>query len=144
MLINDEWAEHLVKGAKWIEISVNAATKKTHEFVNKGSNYEKVIDNINNLIHLKHHYNSDIIITYKYTIVPGNISEIADAIEFADSLGCDRISYGFSSLVPRTLGENEELSEKVKSKLSRLVNDNLKIEIIRNRLEQLGLLESNC
>ena len=143
MLINDEWAENLVKGSKWLQISVNASTKKTHELVNIGSRYEKVIDNIKKLIHLKQHYNSDIIITYKYTITSENIHKITDAIELADSLGCDRITYGFVSSVPRILRENKELAEQIKSKIYRLVNDNLKIEISRNRLEQLGLLESD-
>ncbi len=145
-LINDEWAARIVKGSKWIAISVNAVTKKTHEIVNKGSKYERVIDNIKNLIHLKYHYNSNIIIDYKYTIVPENISEIADAIEFADSLGCDSITYGFSASVPRTLRENKELGERMKSKIYRLVNGNLKIEITefaRSKLERLGLLENN-
>lgn len=46
---NHEWAEHLVYGSRKIRISVNAATKRTHELINKVSNYDKVIENIKKL-----------------------------------------------------------------------------------------------
>ncbi len=68
-LINDEWAEHLVKGSRKIRISVNAATKKTHELVNKGSKYDKVVENIRKLIYHKHHLNLDTQITFHFTIL---------------------------------------------------------------------------
>jgi MoaA/NifB/PqqE/SkfB family radical SAM enzyme len=141
MLINEEWAEHIVRGSKWVQISINAATKKTHELVNRGSRYEKVIDNAKKIIHLKHQYNSDIRIIYKYTIVPENIYEIADAIEIAESLGFDEIEYGYD---PNNfiLNEKKELKKQIKSKIFQLINSNLKIKINRRTLEYLGLLET--
>jgi MoaA/NifB/PqqE/SkfB family radical SAM enzyme len=139
MLINDEWAEHLVQGSGKIRISVNAASKKTHELVNKGSNYEKVIDNIRKLIHLKHHHNLDVKIQYKFTITPENVREIADAIEVADNLGCDKINYGYDRTVPAILRGDKELREHLKHTIDRLVGSNLKIEVERCRLRLLGL-----
>ncbi len=139
-LINDEWAKHLVQGSNKIRISVNAATKRTHEFVNKGSKYEKVIDNIRKLIYYKHQLNLDTQITYHFTIVRDNIHEIADAIEVADSLGCGKIAYGYDSPVPAALREKKDLTEQIKSMICRLANSNFKIEIDTKRLQQLGLL----
>lgn len=140
ILINDEWAEHLVYGSRKIRISVNAATKRTHELINKGSNYERVIENIKKLIYLKQRYNSDISIQYKFTIVPENISEIADAIEVADRLGCDKINYGYDNSVPSIIKRNTELREHLKDRINQLIGSNLKIEIERYRLKKLGLL----
>lgn len=144
MLITDEWAEYLVKGSRWIRISVNAVTKKTHEIVNIGSNYEKVIDNIKKLIHLKRQYNLDTRIIFRFTIVPENIHEAADAIEFAESLGCDEIKYGFDHSVPNFLKEHKILKEQLKNKISQLINGNLNIKIVKIRLGKLGLLEKGA
>ena len=141
ILINDEWAEYLVRGSKWLRISVNAATKKTHELVNEGSNYERVIDNIKKLVHLKRQYNLDTRIMFRFTIVPENIHEIADAIEFAESLGCDEIKYGYDDPVPDFLKEHKILKEQLKNRVSQLVNSNLNIKIEQIRLGRLGLLD---
>ena len=140
VLINDEWAEHLVRGSRKIRISVNAASKKTHELINKGSNYEKVINNIRKLISLKQYHNLDVKIQYKFTIVPENINEIADAIEVADNLGCSKINFGYDHMVPSVIRENNELHEQLKNRLNQLVRSNLKIEIEQYRLRLLGLL----
>lgn len=140
VLINDEWAEYLVQGSGKIRISVNAASKKTHELINKGSNYEKVINNIRKLISLKQHHNLAVKIQYKFTIVPENIHEIADAIEVADNLGCDKINYGYDHRVPSIIRGNNELRGYLKHKINQLVGSNLKIEIEQSRLRLLGLL----
>lgn len=100
VLIDDQWREHLLRGARWIQISVNATTKKTYEFVSNSANYEKVIDNIKKLVLLKRQYKSAIKVIYKFTIVPENMHEAADAVLFADELGCDKISYGYDEFVP--------------------------------------------
>jgi len=140
MLINDEWAEHLAKGSNWIEISVNAATKKTHELVNRGSNYELVLDNIKKLIYFKDKYNLKTEIIYKYTIVKENLHEIADAIKFADALSCDFINVGYDVSVPVFLNGNLILKEKIRNEISSIMNEDLKLKISRKRLNYLGLL----
>lgn len=140
VLINDEWAEYLVHGSEKVRISLNAASKKTHELINKGSNFEKVINNIRKLISLKQQYNLDVKIQYKFTIVPENIYEIADAIEVAENLGCDKINYGYDSKVPSIIRTNNELRECLKHKINELIGSNLNMEIERSRLNLLGLL----
>ena len=106
VLISDEWAEHLVKGANWIQISVNAATKKTHELVNQNSNFGRVIENIKKMIRLKSQYGVDVEIIYKYTILSENMDEIGRAVEFADALGCDTIAFGYDVSLPALLEDD--------------------------------------
>ena len=140
ILINDDWADHLVKGSNWIQVSVNAATKKTHEIVNKNSNFTRVIDNIKKLIHLKKQYCLNIKIVYKFTIVSENIHEISEAIVLADHLDCDQIAFGFDSSIPHILQDNKELRETIKNRIALLRSSKLRIDIERKRLEQLDLL----
>jgi len=142
ILISDEWADHLVRGSNWIQVSLNAATKETHEIVNKNSNFERVVDNLKKLIELKRRYGLAIEIIYKFTIVNENVHEIGSAIEFANSLGCDTIAFGYNAVtIPSLLEENRELKEKIRNEVSRLIESSLKIKIGMKRLEQLGLVE---
>jgi len=144
LLINREWAERLVKGSEWIEVSVNAATRKTHESINRGSDFERVISNLRMLIDLKRSYSIKTGIRYHFTIVPENIHEIAQAIKVADRLGCDMITYCFDSPNVETfLSKHKNIREKIKEDILKVINVNLKIKIQRNHLEQLGLVEDS-
>ena len=143
MLINDRWARYLVSGSQRVHISVNAASKEIHERVNRGSKFTRVINNIKTLVRLKQEMASDVKIIYKYTIVPDNIHEVAEAITYADSLGCDRIAFGYDVAVPVFLATHGEVKSKIRDQLQRLVNAKLAIEIDPSRLIQLGLLDSH-
>ena len=144
LLINREWAERLVKGSEWIEVSVNAATRKTHESINRGSSFEKVISNLRMLIDLKRSYSIKTGIRFHFTIVPENTHEIAQAIKVADRLGCDMITYCFDSPNVETfLSKHKNIREKIKEDILKVINVNLKIKIQRNHLEQLGLVEDS-
>jgi sulfatase maturation enzyme AslB (radical SAM superfamily) len=142
VLISDEWAEYLVKGANWIQISVNAATKRTHELVNQNSNFERVIENIRKMIRLKGQYEMDVEIIYKFTILSENTDEIGNAVEFADALGCDTIAFGYDVSIPALLEDDRDRREKLKNTIAKLTQDPLRITIGLKRLEQLGLVEA--
>ena len=140
LLINDKWADCLVKGSKKITISVNAATDKTHELVNCGSNFLKVANNIRKLVALKRQYGLAVEIWFKYTIVPENIQEIAAAIEVAKGLGCDWISYGYSSEILAFFQQHEDVRQEMKNTLSQVIENNqIGIQVECGRLKQLGL-----
>jgi len=144
MFINDEWADYMTKGSNWIQISVNAATEKTHELVNKHSKFKTVINNIKRLVRSKSKNNSEVKIVYKYTIVKENLHEITKAIDFAESLGCDKICYGYDNPVPAVLTVNNKLKSGIKNEISnKLDNKNLRIHLNRDVLEFLGLFEPN-
>ncbi|RKY09560.1 MAG: hypothetical protein DRP66_01885 [Planctomycetota bacterium] len=140
-LIDDEWADLLAQGSSRIAISVNAATKETHEKINCGSSFDRVIDGIRKLIAVKRTGNLDVHIRYKFTIVPENITEIADAIVLANTLGCDEFAFGYDASVPDLLQGRPDLVNRLKDDLNKILAENLDIQIIRNRLEILGLLD---
>lgn len=140
MLINDEWAKHLVTGADWIQISVNAATKEVHEKVNQNSKYEQVIENIAKLTSAKKELNSSTRIIYKYCAVPENIHEIAKIIPLADKLGCDEVAFGYDGKMLQHLSSMEEYKETLKEELRAEINTKRPIVIERKKLEHLGLL----
>jgi MoaA/NifB/PqqE/SkfB family radical SAM enzyme len=143
-LIDNEWASLLVKGSNQVQISINAATKKTHSLVNKGSNFDKVIHNVKLLIALKRNFQSSAQIIYKYTICDKNIHEMVDAIELAESLGCDMIGYGYDrTTVPFILNKEVELRNQTKKRLVQLRSADLNVKIGLQPLQKLGLLETN-
>lgn len=142
LLVNDEWAEHLALGSSFVQISVNAATKSVHETVNLKSNFEQVIAGIERLVDQKRRHGTEVRIVYKYTIVPENLHELADAIVVADTLGCDEIAYGYSHAVERALEQDEDLRSALKAQLQELSGRDLSVMIERNRLEHLGLMTS--
>lgn len=141
-LINDVLAEKLSKEANVVSISINAASKKTHEKVNRGSTWEKVLSNIEKLAKCRDQYKSDLIIYGRMTITTHSLHEIPLFLETYQDIGFDRINFGFDkSTVPGYLKDNLEfkkmLSTSVKKKLK--LADCSKIDYLR--LEQLGLLD---
>ncbi|MBF0594296.1 MAG: radical SAM protein [Candidatus Omnitrophica bacterium] len=142
LLLNDEWVECLVTGASWVAISVNAATAKMHEKINRGSNFDKVVKNIKKMITVKRELHSDTKIIFKYTIVPENVSEIVAAVALADSLGCDSLQYGYDSRVPLFLHNNKKIAQEIKRSLSVLLDGgNVKVNVPSKNLVNLGLLD---
>jgi len=141
ILIDDTWAEYLVRGCNWIVISVNAATKPIHEKVNLGSNFNTVITNIAKLISYKKLYGLNVKIKFKFTIVPDNIMEIADAIVLSNEIGCDQIEFGYDPCVLSYLRENNDLKQELAQKIESTINRNKLSDFVDvSRLQYLGLL----
>jgi MoaA/NifB/PqqE/SkfB family radical SAM enzyme len=142
-LINDEWARNLVLGSDWVGISVNAATQEIHEQINFKSKFPRVMENIRRMVQYKRELGAPVSIIYKFSIVAGNIHEIADAIPVAAELGCDKIAYGYDvTTVPAYLDAHPDLKAEIQQKLQAHFAANLPIEIETIRLKYLGLLPS--
>jgi MoaA/NifB/PqqE/SkfB family radical SAM enzyme len=141
LLVDDEWAEHLARGARWVQVSVNASTKATHELVNHGSKFERVLDGLGRLVDARRRLASDVAIVYKFTIVTANVHEIADAIGLAESLGCDEIAFGYDAPVPAYLVERPDLARALRQRLAGLLAAPRRIAVERTRLRYLGLLD---
>jgi sulfatase maturation enzyme AslB (radical SAM superfamily) len=140
ILINDEWADYLVNGSNVVAISVNAASKKVHELINNGSDFTRVVNNIKKLVELKRQQKQGVQIIYKFSIVPENVHEIPDAICFANSIGCDQITYGFDSSVPDYLESNGELRSSIKHRMASAISNGISIKVDKSYLERLGLV----
>jgi MoaA/NifB/PqqE/SkfB family radical SAM enzyme len=140
-LIDERWADFLVQGCNTVVISVNAATKAVHEKINVGSDYDKVINNIFKLINLKRLYNSHVKIKFRFTIVPENIEEIADAIILSSDLGCDQIQFGYDISTIAYLKENLKIKNELYKKISSILKvENMDKYVDVSRLQYLGLL----
>lgn len=139
LLIDDEWVENLVEGANVLAISVNACTKETHELVNKGSNFDKVVNNIKKLVRYRDLNKTGTQIIYKFSIVPENVHEVADAISFANNLGCDEISYGYDLSVPEYIKNNETLRLDVVTSVDSVMDADVDIKVDLPKLKLLGL-----
>jgi len=141
LLIDNEWAEYLVRGSSWVAISVNAASGPVHELVNKGSNFDEVCENIRKLVRCKKAIEADVSINFKFTIVQENILEIGGAIKLADELGCDKIEFGYDPKVIDLLKNNNFVKVNINNQLTDIKNDaNINIYINYGRLEHLGLI----
>ena len=100
MLIDEEWAKKIVLYSPAVFISINAATKKMHELVNRGSEWETVISNIQKIRNVREKYQTDIKIVGHMTIIIENLDEISLFISKFNQLGFDSINFGYDKRVP--------------------------------------------
>jgi len=142
LLIDARMADRLARYAKAVSISINGASKKTHEIVNLGSCFETVTRNIGLLREARMRRGSGLIVHGRMTLVPQNVHEIPSFIESYSDMGFDRIDFGYDrSTVPQFLAENPLLTESLRKGIAdALVNSDSERMNLR-RLEQLGLLK---
>lgn len=139
-LLDADWAGLLVRGSDWVEISVNAATRETHELVNRGSRFDRVVANVKMLVEAKRRARSATRVIYKFTIIPENLREIPDAIALADTLGCDEIAFGYSGAVPEWLRREKETKEAVRERIAEAASAAKNVKVNRQRLRTLDLV----
>jgi sulfatase maturation enzyme AslB (radical SAM superfamily) len=141
MLINDAWAEKIALHSSFIHFSLNAATKETHEFVNKGSQWERVLKNIQRVRDFRDRYKTELRISGHMTIVTKNIREIPLFIQKFSEFGFDTIDFGYDLRVPFFLMRHpflkQDLRQRIKTAIDRIENKSL---IRGHRLSLLGLL----
>lgn len=128
-LLNELWAEKFVKGSKSIKISVNAASKAVYDLINRASNFDRVIENIKLLVSFKKKYKNQCQIIFHHTVIAENFHEMPDSIILADSLGCDEVSFCFTSSVKDFLFKNNKLVEAVKARLVNLLDSDIKVKV---------------
>jgi len=140
LLIDKKMASRLANNASIVSISINAATKETHEKVNVGSNFENVLSNISKLIKVRDRYQTSLVINGRMTLVPQNLQEIPLFLTEYREMGFDRINFGFDrATVPRYLLNNSDFSKKLRLEIKDVLShSNLeKMDIMR--LKQLNL-----
>jgi radical SAM protein with 4Fe4S-binding SPASM domain len=117
LLINDDWAQKIVSHSSSIHISLNAATKKTHEMVNQGSKWETVLKNIQRLQDAKKQKKAVFKIIGHMTIIIENLKEIPLFINNFKEFGVDKIQFGFDHKVPGYLKNNPFLKIALKKEI---------------------------
>lgn len=139
LLINKKMAIRLANNAIIVSISINAATKETHEKVNVGSNFERVLSNISELIKARKICQTSLIINGRMTLVPQNIHEIPLFLKKYKELGFDRINFGFDrATVPQYLLKNSALLKKLRMEIEDILSHSNLEEIDLMRLKQLN------
>lgn len=140
LLINKKMASKLANNASIISISINAARKETHEKVNVGSNFDRVLSNISELIKARDRNKTSLVINGRMTLVPQNLHEIPLFLTKYREIGFDRINFGFDrATVPQYLVNNSIFSKKLSLEIEDVLNHSNLEEMDIMRLKQLNL-----
>lgn len=140
LLITEELTKKIVLHSQFIHISLNAASKRTHEKINYGSNWERVLANILRLQTYKTLYNSNLIITGHMTIVEDNIHEIPDFIKQYKQLGLDYIKFGYDESIPRFLQKNSQIYRTLCTEIQGAIRNIEASDIELHRLRMLKFI----
>jgi MoaA/NifB/PqqE/SkfB family radical SAM enzyme len=141
LLIDNTMADRLALHARVVSISLNGATKETHEAVNRGSRFERVLANIARLHSSRERLGAGMVISGRMTITPENIHEIPMFLRNFGELGFDRINFGFvKETVPRFLAAHPDLWSRLSMQTAEAWSEGRTEAVDNLRLRQLGLL----
>ena len=139
LLIDSQWASRIARHSEYIYISVNAATKATHEKVNRGSSFNQVMENIGLLRRQRDKSGSNLRIRGHMTIVPQNLHEIPSFIHRFKELGFDTIDFGFDGSITHLLDTKPRIRKVISERARRRYEDSMAKECINTSV--LRLLE---
>jgi len=140
-LIDDQMASKLAMEAKLISISLNAATKATHETINHGSSWEQILSNIRSLRDYRERFNTDLLINGRMTITVDSLSEIPLFLKLHRKFGFDTINFGYDrETVPLYLQKNPTFASNLSQDIADAMYESNPSTIDSLRLSQLGLL----
>jgi radical SAM protein with 4Fe4S-binding SPASM domain len=117
--ISEEMAEKIALHARSITFSLNAATKETHEIVNAGSKFDKVIRNIGRVTGAKRRLRGGVHINGHMTIVPENLDELPMFIEMREEFGFESINFGYDRSVPVLLAADPDRKARLACEVAR-------------------------
>jgi len=141
ILINDEWAQKIAAHSSFIYFSLNAATKKTHELINRGSKWELVLENIQKIRRKRDELHTPLKIIGHMTIISKNLEEIPAFINSFSKLGFDTVNFIYDIWVPFYLRchffQAKELSLRIKEAIR---NSENRLLIRDHCLKLLGLV----
>ncbi len=90
-----EWAKLIVPITTDVKISWNGATKETSEKVMKNIDYQQVINNVKDFIHIRNQHFLETgyycRVTFQLTFMQNNMHELADIVRLASELDVDRV-----------------------------------------------------
>lgn len=92
-LLNKTRAEELLaSGINQLMISVDGATAATHNAIRKGSNFNKLLKNIEQLVHMRG-FNKKTQLEIWTVVQKKNYAELPDLVRLASSLGIDKLTF---------------------------------------------------
>ena len=144
ILIDDRTAYQLATDADRVVISINAATKQTHEYVNQGSNFDRVKSNIQKMIRAREKEYTDLVLHGRMTLTTHALHEIPLFIQKYKKLGFDRINFGYDrATVPPYLAQNSGFKEQLSKDIMEALKQAKLADINLLRLEQLNLIPNS-
>lgn len=140
LLIDDAIARRLAKNAHSVIVSLNGVTKKGHESVNKGSRFERVLENVQKIHHERDALGSGLILAAHMTITPSNIAEIPQFLRSFRQLGFDRVNFGYvKETVPLYLATHPDFAAQLSSETTAAMSEVGGPDVDALRLNLLGL-----
>ena len=121
-------------------ISINAATASTHCDVNRGSNWNRVLNNIASLQAMRSATNTHFKIVGGYTIVPRNLQEIPNFITSYRTLGFDSISFNYDPSALHHLAGDPKLHDSLRYGVRTALADTPSNSVRLAKLAQLDLI----
>lgn len=144
LLIDDDTALQLAKDAERVVISINAATKQTHELVNRGSNFDQVKSNIQSIKRAREEQETNMVLNGRMTLTTHALHEIPLFIQSYKELGFDTINFGFDkATVPSYLTANLDFNAQLFKDIMEALQFAELTDINLLRLEQLDLIPKN-
>ncbi len=110
----DSEIDTIVRASTYIRVSLNAASEQIHNLINapKTSQFERIVNNIENLRKHRDKINSNMLIGTKNAILDKNIHEIEDMVALGERLKLDYIM--FAAVVGESATERQILDEATK------------------------------
>jgi len=157
-LLNEENIRKLISAdPTFISISIDGVTKKSYESIRRGAKFEKVVENLKNLVSYRNRTGSKTQIHLFFVLQKNNIKDLINFIKFGDSVGADAlngniaISFGKAENKDRIIFDRKEI-EKIKKELSEIrkkIKVSLNIENIEDYLnspddQQERMAEKPC
>jgi MoaA/NifB/PqqE/SkfB family radical SAM enzyme len=142
LLIDEQLAKKIALHSRYLYISLNGATKKTHEAVNRGSEWETVLGNIATVRAYREKYDTPLSLLGHMTIVRENIQEIPMFVRNFRLFGFDKIRFGYDKYtIPMYLMFHPFFKMSLRSKIRKAIRECVDPGAIDNlRLVLLGLL----
>ena len=111
------WQRLMVDHGDYVNFSLNAADKETHEKINRHSCWEKVMANLRGVLELRTRLKSPLTVAASFVILPENIGQMSEFIDLGRSLGVDKIRFLFDPglLDPDTRRVGREVARAAES-----------------------------
>jgi MoaA/NifB/PqqE/SkfB family radical SAM enzyme len=140
LLIDDGTAYRLAQHAKSVNVSLNGATKRAHESVNRGSRFERVVENVRRLRAARDALHSSMTLVGHMTITTSNVHEVPMFLRTFEALGFDRVNFGYvKETVPSYLASHPELTSMLRQETSVLLRGPSMRKVDTLRLRMLGI-----
>lgn len=123
--LSRKWIRLLTAGNNECRISLNGAAKASHETVNKGSSWKRVLKNVRKLASARVKKSSSMTVTLRMTVVPANVRELPLFVRFGNSEGYpDRLTFGFDKkALPKWINRNREEFTRIYHDFMSEIND---------------------